>query len=230
MKLEHSFTVPVPVEEAWKVLRDVERVAPCMPGATLDSVEGEEFTGRVKVKVGPMSVTYRGQARFVDVDEEAHTATIEGKGTEARGSGTARATVSARLTGRGEETDVLLSTDLTVTGKPAQFGRGVMADVGAKLVGQFADCLSSELAVEEAVADRPEAATDAGVTPVEEPAPAGEPAAVGDAATTPARPRPSADAIDLLDVAGAPISKRLVPIAAVAALLILIVWLVRRRS
>lgn len=230
MKLEHSFTVPVPVEEAWKVLRDVERVAPCMPGATIESVDGEEFTGRVKVKVGPMSVTYRGDARFADVDEEAHTATIEAKGTETRGSGTARATVTARLTSRGDKTDVLLSTDLTVTGKPAQFGRGVMADVGSKLVGQFAECLSSELAVdEEAGGDRGTAAAGTPLPPAQ-PEQAEEPAAAGQPVASPVRPRPSADAIDLLGVAGAPIGKRLAPIAAVAVLLALVVWLVRRRS
>lgn len=230
MKLEHSFTVPVPVEEAWKVLRDVERVAPCMPGATIESVDGEDFTGRVKVKVGPMSVTYRGEARFADVDQDTHTATIEAKGTEARGSGTARATVTARLTSRDDETDVLLSTDLTVTGKPAQFGRGVMADVGSKLVGQFAECLSSELAVdEEAAKDRARAAEAVAPVPSAQLDHAGEPAAGGQPVTAPVRPRPTADAIDLLEVAGAPISKRLAPIAAVAALLALIVWLVRRR-
>lgn len=230
MKLEHSFTVPAPVEEAWKVLRDVERIAPCMPGATIESVEGDDFTGRVKVKVGPISVTYRGEARFADVDDEAHTATIEAKGTETRGSGTARATVTARLTGRGGQTDVLLSTDLTVTGKPAQFGRGVMADVGGKLVGQFAECLSSELAVdEEAAEDRARAAADVVPVPPEQPDEAGEPAAPDRPVASPARLPKTADAIDLLDVAGAPIAKRLAPIAAVAALLALVVWL-RRRS
>lgn len=219
MQLEHTFTVPAPVEEAWKVLRDIERVAPCMPGATLDSVDGDEFSGRVKVKVGPMTVTYRGDARFVDVDEEAHTASIEAKGTETRGSGTARATVTARLTGRGDETDVVLTTDLTITGKPAQFGRGVMADVGNKLIGEFADCLASELAGPPTPAEEPEPAAAPAAAPTA--APAEEPAA---------RARPTAESIDLFDVAGASVAKRAAPVVAALAVLAVVVWLIRRRS
>lgn len=227
MQLEHWFTVPAPIEEAWAVLRDVERIAPCMPGATIESVEGEEFRGRVKVKVGPITVTYRGIARFADLDEQAHTATVEAKGKETRGSGTANATVTARLTDRGGQTDVVMTTDLTVTGKPAQFGRGVMADVGSKLVGQFADCLSRELAVPEPVPEPAEEAAAEGVATAEiaaarppvEPAPA-----------RPAKPRPTAESIDLLDVAGAPVAKRLVPVAGALAVLALVVWLIRRRD
>ena len=145
MELEHEFTVPVPVEQAWPVLLDVERVAPCMPGATLDSIEGDDFTGRLKVKVGPVTVTYRGKAGFTGKDEQTHTATIEGSGKEARGSGTASATVRAQLQSEGESTRVTVHTDLQVTGRPAQFGRNVMSEVGAKLIGKFADCLADQL-------------------------------------------------------------------------------------
>lgn len=146
MELDHEFTVPVPVEQAWPVLLDVERVAPCMPGATLDSIEGDDFTGRLKVKVGPVTVTYRGTAGFTQKDEQSHTATIEGSGKEARGSGTASATVKAQLHDEGQSTRVTVNTNLQVTGRPAQFGRNVMSEVGAKLIGKFADCLASELA------------------------------------------------------------------------------------
>src|SRR4051812_3522173 len=146
MKLEHDFTVPAPVDEAWKALLDVEKVAPCMPGAALTSVDGDDFTGTVKVKVGPIQVTYKGQARFVEKDEAAHRVVIEASGKEARGSGTASATVTAVLTAQGNQTRAEVVTDLNITGRPAQFGRGVMADVGAKLIGQFADCLAEELA------------------------------------------------------------------------------------
>lgn len=146
MELDHEFTVPVPVEQAWPVLLDIERVAPCMPGATLDSIEGDDFTGRLKVKVGPVTVTYRGTAGFTQKDEQAHTATIEGSGKEARGSGTASATVKAQLHDEGQSTRVTVNTNLQVTGRPAQFGRNVMSEVGAKLIGKFADCLASELA------------------------------------------------------------------------------------
>ncbi|MGH3319918.1 MAG: SRPBCC family protein, partial [Streptosporangiaceae bacterium] len=146
MELEHEFTVPVPVDQAWPVLLDVQRVAPCMPGATLDSVDGDEFTGRLKVKVGPVQVTYRGNARFKDKDEGAHKVTIEGSGKEARGSGTASATVDAQLREQGDRTHVTVHTTLNVTGRPAQFGRNVMAEVGGKIIGQFADCLERQLA------------------------------------------------------------------------------------
>src|SRR3954468_19458208 len=147
MKLEHDFTVPAPVDEAWKVLLDVERVAPCMPGATLLTVDGDEFTGTVKVKVGPIQVTYKGTAKFAERDETTHRAVIEASGKEARGSGTAAATVTAQLTASGATaTKVAVETDLNVTGRPAQFGRGVMEEVAGKLIGQFSKCLSEELA------------------------------------------------------------------------------------
>ncbi|MGN6522810.1 MAG: SRPBCC family protein, partial [Actinomycetes bacterium] len=139
MELEHSFTVPAGVEDAWRTLLDVESIAPCMPGATLESVDGDSFTGKVKVKLGPISITYGGEATFVSKDEASHTAVIEAAGKEARGSGTAKATVTATLTSESaDSTRVDVRTDLNITGRPAQFGRGVMNDVGAKLIGQFA--------------------------------------------------------------------------------------------
>jgi len=184
VQLTHSFRIPVAVDEAWAVLRDIGRVAPCMPGATVDEVDGDHFTGGIKVKVGPITVTYRGEVDFVHVDEEHHRASIEARGRETRGTGTARGTVHAELREDGAETEVTLVTDLSVTGKPAQFGRGVMAEVGAKLVRQFAECLSSELAAQPA-ADRTAAgvpsrssavgvdpAAEAGITGGTAPAPA----------------------------------------------------------
>ena len=145
MQLEHTFTVPRPAAEAFAILRDIERIAPCMPGASIDSVEGEEFSGKVKVKVGPMQVTYTGTARFAEVDEENYRGVIEASGKEARGSGTAKATFTATLADKGDETDVTVVSELAITGRPAQFGRGVMADVGEKLIGQFADCLAERI-------------------------------------------------------------------------------------
>ena len=146
MELTHSFTVPVGVDQAFEVLTDIERVAPCMPGASIESVEGDEFTGRVKVKVGPMQITYRGKAEYKELDREQHRAIIEARGQEMRGSGTANATVTASLLEKGDETEVTVVSALSITGRPAQFGRGVMNEVGAKLLGQFADCLSTRLA------------------------------------------------------------------------------------
>jgi len=146
MELEHSFTVPVPEERAWDVLLDVERVAPCMPGASLDSVNGDEIKGRIKVKVGPISMTYAGTAKFTERDPAAHVITLEASGKETRGAGTASAKVRSMLEGKGDETHVVVHTSLNVTGKPAQFGRGVMTEVGGKLIGIFADNLAAMLA------------------------------------------------------------------------------------
>src|SRR5258708_22147734 len=153
MELEHSFTVPVPKSRAWDVLLDVERVASCMPGATLDSVDGDEIRGRIKVKVGPISQMYAGTARFVERDEEAGIVTLEASGKETKGSGTASASVRSVLEDHGDETHVLVNTTLNVTGKAAQFGRGVMAEVSGKLLGIFAANLAAMLAEPETAAD-----------------------------------------------------------------------------
>lgn len=156
MELHHEFTVPVPVDDAWRTLLDIERVAPCMPGAAVEDYDGKTVTGSVKVKVGPIAVTYKGTAVFEEQDESAHRMVLIASGRETRGQGTARATVTGTLTEQDGGTSVSVRTDLTVTGRPAQFGRGVMAEVGDRLVGQFAQCLSERL-VEPAgaVAERP---------------------------------------------------------------------------
>ena len=159
MRLENNFEVPVPVERAWEVLLDIERVAPCMPGATVEEYDGKTVTGSVKVKVGPITVTYKGTAVFEEQDETAHRMVLSAGGRETRGQGTARATVTGTLTERDGGTAVSVHTDLTVTGRPAQFGRGVMAEVGDRLVGQFAQCLSERIVEPEpaaAVAEPPE--------------------------------------------------------------------------
>ena len=149
MELEHSFTVPVPRDRAWDVLLDVERVAPCMPGAALDSVDGDEIHGRIKVKVGPINMTYAGTARFVERDKEAGVVTLEASGKETRGGGTASASVRSVLQDRGHQTHVTVLTTLNVTGKPAQFGRGVMNEVGGRLLGMFAANLATLLGQQE---------------------------------------------------------------------------------
>ncbi len=192
MHLDHEFTVPVPATRAWPVLLDVDRVGPCMPGATITKVEGRDFEGKVKVKVGPITVTYAGQATFKEVDDAGRRAVIVAKGKEARGSGTANATITAQLHDEGDSTRVTVHTDLSITGRPAQFGRGVMADVGGKLLGRFADCLAGELGADEAhAAAAATPAAEATATPAAEAtaAPAAGAAAPGpavDTATTPA--------------------------------------------
>lgn len=221
MKLENRFTVPVPVDEAWRVLLDVERIAPCMPGATLTSVDGDAFEGTVKVKVGPINLTYGGKASFVSKDEATHVAVIDGSGKETRGTGTAKALIRCRLISNGATTDVEVDTDLNVTGKPAQFGRGVLADVSSKLVDQFAACLSEEIA-----AGNPEpvfAATAAALGAPEGLQPPLSSVTPSVASGQSVRePRKPAEAIDLLGTAGAPVLKRLAPLlAGVVALLLL---------
>jgi carbon monoxide dehydrogenase subunit G len=172
MQLEHSFTVPVGVDDAWKVLLDIERIAPCMPGAAVDTIDGDDFTGTVKVKLGPIGLTYKGKASFVEKDEAAHRAVIHAQGRDARGNGTAAATVTATLTEQSGDTKVDVLTDLDITGKPAQFGRGVMVDVGNKLIGQFADCLAGKLAggEQEVSADAPTVAMPVVAAPPAAPA------------------------------------------------------------
>lgn len=185
LQLEHSFTVPAGIDDAWKVLLDIERVAPCMPGAALETVHGDDFTGTVKVKLGPIGLTYKGKASFVEKDEAAHRATIHAQGRDARGNGTATAKVTASLSDQGGATKVDVVTDLDITGKPAQFGRGVMVDVGNKLIGQFADCLAGKLSGEGGAEATAAPAAPSEASPAEAPAaPAAEPA--------PATPAPAA--------------------------------------
>ena len=148
MDLEHSFTIPVPPEQAWQVLLDVERIAPCMPGATVDSVDGDVVKGRIKVKVGPVTMTYAGTARFVERDEQARSVTLEASGKETRGAGTASATIRSTLQDEGGQTNVVVHTTMSVTGRPAQFGRGVMAEVSGRIIERFAANLAALLAGE----------------------------------------------------------------------------------
>jgi uncharacterized protein len=158
MELSNEFTVGVPIDEAWKVLTDVERIAPCMPGAQLQEIEGDEYRGVVKIKVGPITAQYKGVATFVERDDANHKAVLKAEGRDTRGQGNASALITATLVPEGDaRTKVTVATDLTITGKVAQFGRGVLGDISTKLIGQFADSLDAELSGAGGASDAPAA-------------------------------------------------------------------------
>jgi carbon monoxide dehydrogenase subunit G len=249
MEMDHSFSVPVPPDRAWDVLLDVEKIAPCMPGATVDEFDGEVVTGRIKVKVGPVSLTYRGTAKFTERDPEARVIVLEASGKETRGSGTASATVRAMLEPEpgGEGTTASMHTTMNVTGRPAQFGRGVMVEVGSKLVEQFAQNLRQLITGDGAAAGNggggatdtadggasTDQAADAATTQ-DGPGHTQPSPVVPAAASTPtasAQPTAaSADSINLVKLVGPAILKRVIPVAAVAAVLALLGRRLFRRS
>ncbi|MHB1486398.1 MAG: SRPBCC family protein [Acidimicrobiales bacterium] len=241
MELTNEFAVPVPFERAWAVLTDVELIAPCLPGAQLTEVEGNEYRGVVKIKVGPITAQYKGTAHFEEMDVEAGRVVLVAKGRDTRGQGNADATVTATLHPAGDSTRVEVVTDLAISGKVAQFGRGVLADVSAKLLGQFVESLeSSVLASHDAStpdASTPDASTPDASTPD---------ASTPDASTNGTSPEGSSPEggepppvlrtiksapvapVDLLDAAGSSLAKRVVPAGAALVLLVL-AYLVRRR-
>lgn len=227
--MQHHFTVPVPIDVAWPALLDLERVAPCMPGATLTKSDGKEFAGSVKVRLGPISLLYKGDGKFTDIDAEARRVVIDASGKDSRGNGTASATVTAVLTSEGERTSVQVDTDLKVTGKPAQLGRGMIAEVGGKIIDQFAECLADRLAgpgEEETAAET--AGTPAKGVNGDGPA-AGQGTLQVTSAKSAAQPKPADDAIDLLGTAGVPVLKRVLPAVGGLFLLFIVLRLVRRR-
>jgi carbon monoxide dehydrogenase subunit G len=253
MQLENTFTIDAPIEKAWEALNTPQTIAPCFPGATLTEYEADTFTGTVKVKLGPISLTYKGKGVYKERDDAAHRVVIDASGRDSRGNGTAEATVTGTMTADGpDKTAVTMVTDMKITGRPAQFGRGVISDVADKIIGQFASCVASKLQAGDApaAAESTEDSSSEGSAPV--------PAAVsgsasgsgaassngttgGAAATATApvtAPRPAAastapmkseiDAIDLLDTAGAPVIKRLAPVVGGVGLLLLVIFLIRR--
>ncbi len=217
MDLNHDFTVDVPVEEAWRILTDVERIAPCLPGAQLQEIEGDVYRGVVKVKVGPIQAQFKGQASFVERDDAAHRVVLKGEGRDTGGKGNASALITATLTGSGaSSTQVKVHTDLSITGKVAQFGRGAMADISDKLLAQFVENLDAMISAGNAQA-APAAAPS--TTPAAAPAPAPSPEVRRVDA-------PEAAPIDLLATAGGTVMKRAVPVAiAIAAVVVALVVL-----
>ena len=212
MELNHQFTVDVPVDDAWKILTNVELIAPCLPGAQLQEVEGDTYRGIVKVKVGPIQAQFKGQASFLERNDIAHKAVLKGEGRDIGGKGNASALITAQLTSlTPTSTQVEVNTDLAVTGKVAQFGRGAMADVSDKLLAQFSQNLNT------LISTTPDL-TAAAAVPV---APDGEETV----ATEPVVRKidgPEAQPINLLDAAGAPLLKRALPVVAGIAVLVVI--------
>ena len=196
MDLNHKFIVNVPVNDAWVILTDLERIAPCLPGAQLTEVEGDTYRGQVKVKVGPIVAQFKGQASFVTRDDAAHTASLKAEGRDTTGKGTASAIITAQLTSiTPTSTKCTVVTDLTISGKVAQFGRGALADVSDKLLKQFSENLNQLIASAPAATTAPEVAT----------------------ASPEIRKIESAEVapLDLLGTAGAPILKRAIPVVVV---------------
>jgi carbon monoxide dehydrogenase subunit G len=204
VQLEHHLSVPAPIDVVWPALLDPERVAPCVPGATLTGVDGDSFTGTVKVKVGPITLLYKGTGTFTEHDEQARRAVLKAAAKDTRGNGTVNATVTLTLTDEADHTTGIVATDLSITGKPAQFGRGMIADVGGKIIEQFSACLSEKLAV---AVTEPESES------------AGEPAAAQASEAAP---------LDLVHYARRSALKRVGPLVAAAMLVLLIGALVRR--
>jgi uncharacterized protein len=253
MKLENEFTVPAPIEQAWEVLLDVERVAPCLPGAAIEGKDGDEHTGTMTIKIGPITTRYKGTVKIDEADETAHRAVMKAKARDSRGQGTAAATITSTMEAVEGGTRVRVETDMRVTGPAAQFGRGVMQDVSAKLMGRFADCLANEMAghgATEAAAPEPQASNggrtvgprrpaatpppgpagdsaEAAAQPEPEPAvqPAPEPAAAAQPASA---PRPTEEVLDLGEASREAVLKRLGPVAIGIAALVVVVQLRKR--
>jgi len=223
VELSDEFTVSLPIDHAFSVLTDVRRIAPCMPGAELQEVDGDEYRGVVKVKVGPITAQYKGVAHFVSLDAGEHRAVLRAEGRDTRGQGNASATISATLEPVGDRTKVRVLTNLTVTGRVAQFGRGVLADVSSKLLGQFVDCLEATIAGE-AAEPPPVAGDGAGAT---RPAPADQRDQPATASERPAEASPTKP-VDLIELAGSSVLRRVAPLAGAVAAVLAAVWAARR--
>ncbi|MFV0308514.1 MAG: SRPBCC family protein [Desertimonas sp.] len=238
-QLVNEFTVNRPIDEAWAVITDVERIAPCLPGAQLQEIEGEVYRGVVKIKLGSITPQFKGQAEFLERDDAAHRAVLKAEGRDTGGRGNASASITATAESLSPtSTKVVVTTDLSITGKVAQFGRGIIGDVSKKLMAQFAGNLNTMLDKEPAApaatagapdaASSPEPASD--VAPVPGTTTAASNGAVGDSDAPRVRKidSPASEPVDLAGMAGPAILKRVAPVAVILALLLLLVR--RQRS
>jgi carbon monoxide dehydrogenase subunit G len=206
MKLENEFRVNAPIERAWEVLTDIPAITPCLPGAELTDHDGDEYRGTVKIKVGPVTANYSGKALFAVVDEDTHHIEIAADGRDSRGSGNASASITADMRADGDHTVVSINTDLKVAGKVAQFGKGMIAEVSGKLIDQFVDCIEQELLGDKVIDEVAAASADVDTAP-----------------------RQPVEALDLMDLAGGSVYKRLAPIGIAVAVLLILALLLKRR-
>lgn len=229
-QLLNEFSVALPIEKAWRILTDIEKIAPCLPGAALEEIDGETYSGSVKVKVGPIVASYKGKASFIEMDHATHKAVLKAEGRDTKGQGNASATITAELVEDGDKTKVKVTTDLAITGRVAQFGRGVLSDVSSKLMGQFVNSL--EELIEHDAQPSPVQATTSAESKQEVPIEGGN---GSKAATTPSEgPRKiahkEAEPVDLLNMASSSLKRRLVPGGLGAAILVLFLLGRRRRK
>jgi uncharacterized protein len=238
VKMENEFTVEAPVEQAWETLLDLERITPCLPGAALEEESGDEYKGTMTIRLGPVTQKYNGTVSFEETDEESRRAVLKADGKDARGQGTASATITSTLTEEDGGTKVHVETDMHLTGRAAQFGRGVQQEVATKLINQFAECLEKEIMGEntreepeqpEATEEPEEAASANGSTEEEK----GEQEAKGEEEEKPKRRVIQQDhdvePLDLGEASREAVLKRVIPLAAGLGALIVVIWLVRRR-
>ena len=226
MEIADSFRVSTPIADTWKVLLDIEGIAPCLPGAQLQEIEGDEYRGIVKVKVGPITAQYKGTATLAEVDEPGRRIVIDASGRDTRGQGNAKASIVVTMLEEGDGTRVEVVTDLAITGKVAQFGRGVLVDVSSKLMGQFVENLERDVLATQESAPAAPAAAEAPTVPAA--------AAASEESVAPTELRriesKEAEPIDLLEMAGGSQAARLIPIAIGAVVLFLLWRLLRSRS
>ena len=242
MKLENEFTVPASIDDAWAVLLDIPRVAPCLPGATVEpGGDDGTYNGTMKVKIGPISASYKGTVKIEEADESSRRVAMRAQAKDARGQGTAAATITSTMEETSEGTKVHVETDMRITGAAAQFGRGVMQDVSAKMMKRFADCLAEEIGSGSAApAEEPAAAPEpassnggaaevpsasSGVSSAEAEAP---PSASSGVSSASPPPRPTEDVLDLGEVSRDAVLKRALPVVGVAVALFVLLRLIRR--
>ncbi len=230
-QLLNEFSVALPIEKAWRILTDIEKIAPCLPGASLEEIDGETYSGSVKVKVGPIVASYKGKASFIEMDHGVHKAVLKAEGRDTKGQGNASATITAELSRDGERTKVKVTTDLAITGRVAQFGRGVLSDVSSKLMGQFVDSLEEMIESDNKPATKQETVSPEmkdEETATSDNGPQVSPPVAGEGPRKIAHKE--AEPVDLLNMAGSSLKKRLIPGGFGALVLVLFLFGRRRRK